>query len=121
MNEQQMRVPGCLTAAVVLALGAGSADAQTVPWTADDLIKSTSIGDASKCYYGLWTGKACASGSSGGVYLIDKSWYVRACVHACVFVRACIFSAPPCWSSITLQMRHNNITFILIHFKTRII
>lgn len=43
-----------VTAAVVLALSAGSADAQTAPWTADDLTKATSLGDASKCYYGLW-------------------------------------------------------------------
>lgn len=74
-----------VTAAVVLALSAGSADAQTAPWTADDLTKATSLGDASKCYYGLWTGKPCAYGSSGGVYLIDQNWYARAivCVYTC--------------------------------------
>lgn len=74
-----------VTAAVVLALSAGSADAQTAPWTADDLTKATSLGDPSKCYYGLWTGKPCAYGSSGGVYLIDQNWYARAivCVYTC--------------------------------------
>ena len=85
----KMRVLVSVTAAVVLALNAGSADAQTAPWTSDDLIKATSLGDASKCYYGLWTGKACAYGSSGGVYLIDQNWYARArsCMCACACAR----------------------------------